>query len=310
MLTDSFPGPSGLTDATELRKDLAGLITRNADGTPRAGVFYRGATSIGSPRTGDMKVDLALFNAALVRTGPLLIQNDGVAQSPSLPIPSSNSIYHVVYVKENETAPPYSDPGGADGPVFGIASSDQGASPDVAQAISRIPSGGLPLVSVLVPSSAVTTSSAGVVVKDIAPFTSAAGAPVPFRTRADMNLWTTAAKGQTALVFADTTPAMNRIWYFDGATWVHSLCGEPFAMAAGANSNVAGQTKAVTFPANRFTVPPIVAMANTGSSVSALNAQAITAAGANMAGYSSTGTAVVTSYLWTAIQMFPDSAAG
>lgn len=198
MLTDSFPGVSGMTDSTELRKNLAGLITRNADGTPRAGVFYRGAAAIGAPRSGDMKIDLNVFNAALVRTGPLFVQNDGVTQSPTLSIPASNSIYHVVYAKQRETGAPYSDPGGVDGPIFDFVSSDPGANPDVNQAIGRVPAGGLPLVSVLVPATAVTTSSAGVVVKDIAPFTSTAGAPVPFRTFSDVQLWTNAPDGQLA----------------------------------------------------------------------------------------------------------------
>ena len=212
MLIDSFPGVTGMVDSTELRKDLAGLIVRNADGTPRAGVFYRGTAPIGTARAADMKVDIAAFAAALVRTGPLFTANDGTVQSPTLPVPSSNQIIHVIYAKQMETAAPYSDPGGVDGPVFGFVSSDQGPTPDVAQAIGRVPTGGLPLISVQVPSTAVTTSSANVVIKDIAPFTATAGGVVVFRTAADLFLWTTSVPLQLAAVTSDATPANNVLW--------------------------------------------------------------------------------------------------
>ncbi|MDN4598450.1 hypothetical protein [Leifsonia virtsii] len=224
-LNDSFPGPSGKVDSSELRKDLAGILVKSTDGSPRAGVFYRGSAPIGTPRTGDMKVDIGLVNAALVRGGgPLFTQNDGVIQSPALPIPSSNSIYHVIYLKQVETAAPYSD-AGVDGPLLGIASSDQGATPDVNQAISRIPTGGLALVSALVPSSAVTTSSGGVVLKDIAPFTATAGGVVVFRLLADLKAWSTAVDGQLAYAL-DT----GNLWeYIASATtpdWYH-VGGKP-----------------------------------------------------------------------------------
>lgn len=221
-LNEAFPGPSGIVDSTELRKDLAGLLVRNTDGTPRAGVFYRGpAATIGAARTGDMRIDLRAFNAALVRGGgPLFTQNDGTAQSPVLSIPSSNQVIHVVYAKQNEAAAPYSD--GNNTPTFGFVSSGQSATPQLADALALLPDGALPVVSVQVPSTATTTSSAGVVVKDIAPFTALTGGKVAFRSYQDLQAWTTAPFGQAALVYADSTATYNADYTWNGAAWLQT----------------------------------------------------------------------------------------
>lgn len=221
-LIEAFPGPSGVVDSTELRRDLAGLLTLNADGSPRAGVFYGGASAIGAARAGDMRIDLRSFDAALVRNGgPLFTRNEGTDQSPVLPVPSSNQIIHVVYARQNEKDSPYGDANNT--PGFGFVSSTQSASPQLADVLALLPAGALPLVSVQVPSTAVTTSSAGVVVKDIAPFTAMNGGAVPFRTLTEMSAWTTPRLGQQADVLADTDVSSNGVWRWDGAKWVNAV---------------------------------------------------------------------------------------
>jgi hypothetical protein len=149
----------------------------------------------------------------------------------------------------------------------------------------------------------------------MASYFAAAGGAVPFPTYNSganpLTGWTTASYGQAALVVGDSTAAYNRLWYFNGTSWTHSLnTSTPFAMAAGSGSNTSSGSVAVSFPSGRFTVAPLVTMANTGSTVSALNASSITSTGANMGGFNAAGSAIVTSFMWTAVQMTATTAAG
>lgn len=101
-LTDSFPGPNAVTDSIEAGKDIAGLITPNADGSPRAGILSKGPGNLVTGRT-DLRVDIAPFKAALVRDGAVrLIANDSGAQSPTFTLPTANSRIDVLYVKVGE----------------------------------------------------------------------------------------------------------------------------------------------------------------------------------------------------------------
>lgn len=207
-LTDAFPGAPLTADSTDLRKDLAGLIVRNVDGSPRPGLFFRSTGALGVARATDMRVDINLFHAALARGGGVLfINNDGVSQSPVLTVPSANQIIHVIYVKQNESATPYSDTDNL--PKFGFASSDQSATPSLTQAKGRVPDGGLPILAVQVPSTASTTSSQNVIISEICDYTTTAGGSVPFRNSTDLLAWTTAADNQRAHVI--NGPSYERV---------------------------------------------------------------------------------------------------
>lgn len=123
----------------------------------------------------------------------------------------------------------------------------------------------------------------------------------------------TGKPGQTAVVNADTTAANNRMWFWSPTTssWVHSLNNStPFAMASGSGSNPANASTAITFPAGRFTVPPLVTFGVTGTVAVMPIAQSITTSGFNGAGFNAAGSALASSWTWTAVQMTPTAAAG
>lgn len=215
-ITDAFPGPSGITDATELRKDLAGLIVRDVNGNARPGVFFRNTTPFVTGRS-DMKYDVGIFHGASVRGGgPLFQANDGVQTISTTTAPLSNQRYDIIYFKQNENAAPYAD---ADAQAqLAVYQGATAASPDLPTALAALASakpGAVPLYSALIPSTATGTNSAGVVIKEICDFTATTGGVVPFRTLPEMKLWTTAVQGQRARIIGSKGQ-----WEWDGAAWV------------------------------------------------------------------------------------------
>lgn len=126
----------------------------------------------------------------------------------------------------------------------------------------------------------------------------------------------TGTLGQTAVVTSDATTAYNRMWFWSSTGWVHSLnTSTPFAEAfgtgtypsigAGASANVA-----VSFPAGRFTVPPIVFVTPDSSRLTG-SYNSITTSGANAnLGNWSPGAAGGGAFSWHAVQMKSASAAG
>lgn len=172
-LTDSFPGPSGLTDSIEAGKDIAALLRHNVDGTPRAGLTWKPAGNLVTSRS-DLRVNIAPFKAALVRANAArLIANDASDQSPDLTVPAANSRIDVLYVKVGEM----SQGDAADGPFFGILVGTPGAIP--AKPVLAI-DGALELASILIPSTATATNSAGVTITQSAPTTGPVGIPTAF----------------------------------------------------------------------------------------------------------------------------------
>jgi len=183
----SFPGPTGLVDQLELRRNLAGLVVRDSSGNPRAGVFPRSTSAIVSATasTGPMTVSVAAFEAALVReNGPLFMANDGAVAVSLATAPVSNSRIDVIYARQNESAAPMSD--GADTAVIAAATGTAAASP----VKPSIPTGALELATVLVPTGVSATNAGGVVITQTAPFTAAAGGTVLLRSSAEQTAWT------------------------------------------------------------------------------------------------------------------------
>jgi hypothetical protein len=181
---ESFPGPSGVVDSIELRKNLAGLIVRSTSGSPRAGVFPRNASPLVSATaaTGPMTVDVSAFEAALVRQGgPLFMQNDGTVSVTIGTAPVSNSRIDVVYVRQNESAAPMSD--GSNTPVIAVVAGTAAATP----VKPTIPVGALELATVTVPSGVTSTNAVGVVITQTFPCTAASGGLVRFRDQAEQD---------------------------------------------------------------------------------------------------------------------------
>ena len=139
------------------------------------------------------------------------------------------------------------------------------------------------------------------------------GAFAPYTTKALLDAAPGARVGQHATVYADGTPHKNGDYKWGGSAWIQTFStssGLPFAMASGSATNTDGASKTVTFPPGRFTVPPRVTMANTGPSVSSLNAQSVTTDGFSGGGYNSSGIGIASSWFWIAVQMTPTSTDG
>lgn len=120
----------------------------------------------------------------------------------------------------------------------------------------------------------------------------------------------TSFPGQRAYVNADPGGG-NGAYVSDGTGWKRTWSpGTPYAEAAGAGSNNANATT-VTFPAGRFTAPPIVTVTNNGGSVYFTNAQNVTKNNCVIAGYDDAGNPVNgATWNWEAKQMTPTSGAG
>jgi len=209
-LQDGFPSASGLADANDVRLALAGLIVRDSSGNPRTGIFFRNTTALVTS-TATMNSSVAAFEAAVSRAGQgvILLPNNGATNVLHDPAPVANSRYDTIYVKQNDAVSPNADANNL--PVFGILKGAPSASPTLPtyatakvalDAAPGIGAGAEPLTAVLIPSTATSMQSAGVAYTQLYQYTASAGGVVPFRTKAEMDLWTTAPQFQRALDLA------------------------------------------------------------------------------------------------------------
>jgi len=221
-LQDGFPSASGLADANDVRLALAGLVVRDSSGNPRTGIFMRNTTALVTS-TATMNSAVAAFEAALSRSGQgvILLANNGATNVLHDPAPVANSRYDTIYVKQNDAVAPNADANNL--PVFGILKGTASVSPTLPtyatakvalDAAPGIGAGAEPLATVLIPSTATTMQSAGVVYTQLYQYTATTGGVVPFRTKAALDLWTTAQKDQQAVVLADSSR-----YRFTGTVW-------------------------------------------------------------------------------------------
>lgn len=217
-LTRSFPTqvPSG-QPITDTRRTTAGLVARNADGTPRAGVFPSGTTPIVTGRA-SMGYDIAPFLAATSRinTGVELIANDAVTllAPAGYAAPSANSRIDVIWVRSQfmQHADTNNDV------VFGLT---QGTAAPVPTK-PTIPQGALELATAEILST--TTTTATVVITQTHPFTAAAGGTVWMRNAAEMAAW--AAPNGAKVLRLDIGFEFERV----GGAWVNFLAKTPVAI--------------------------------------------------------------------------------
>lgn len=177
-LTDSLPtsDPGGLTVADE-RLILSGLIAKNADGTPRVGVFPAGTAPLVTGRA-SMAYDIAPFKAATSRTGTgvELLANDALTTVATTAAPGANSRIDVIWVRPQFTT--NADPSNV--PVFGVTQGSAAGIPSK----PAIPAGALELATAEILSTTTTTSTA--VITQTAPLTAAAGGIVPVRNATEL----------------------------------------------------------------------------------------------------------------------------
>jgi len=300
-LTDGFPAVTGAADQFDIGKALAGLVVTDSYGTPRPGVFHPTNEPLLVSRA-DMGVDVTAFRGASVRGGRvILLTNEGSTPVRLAAAPSANSRIDVVYWKQYETAAPSSDT--VDGPAFGVLPGLPAPIPT--KPVLTIP-GAVEIGTVEIPFTATSTEDTGVIITQTAPFTATTGGVVPVRNRIERDGWSPADGGR-CYDLSDHTLYVRVAGKWERA-WQAGVL--PYAMAAGVASNPAGASTRINFPPGRFTVPPIIAMANTDKAVSQLNAQCKTTEYANIAGYSTGGHPIPTVLFWIAVQMTPISAAG
>lgn len=233
-LTRSFPTqvPSG-QPITDTRRTTAGLVARNADGTPRPGVFPSGTTPIVTGRA-SMGYDIAPFLAATSRinTGVELIANDAVTllAPAGYAAPSANSRIDVIWVRSQfmQHADANNDV------VFGLT---QGTAAPVPTK-PTIPQGALELATAEILST--TTTTATVVITQTHPFTAAAGGTVWMRNATEMAAW--AAPNGAKVLRLDIGFEFERI----GGAWVNLLAKTPVAIMRRTNAALQANSNAYT----------------------------------------------------------------
>lgn len=219
-LVNGFPGHSGQGTFADLRRDLEGSVVRSAAGVMRAGLFPGSATQLVTGRA-DMKVDVADFRAVQNRGGAIFLANDGVAQVALDAAPASNKRIDLIYVFQQSTT--LGD--AADVPVFGVVKGTASPNPSVPALPSAV-STAIPLATVEIPAGATTTSSAGVIITQVFPWTAMAGGTLHVRNSVELDAWVPAVGAKahnlgSGVTFVRTSGG----WVPDGNGWAHQVSG-------------------------------------------------------------------------------------
>lgn len=202
-LTKSFI-QTAATTPRDARLMLMSLIVTDASGNPRTGVLGQGTGNIVTA-TGGMTVNVAAAEFVTSRTkldGVSILTNDGVVSVPITAAPVSNSRIDVVWVKHNDDTQ-----GDANSlPVFGVTDGTPGAIPTP----NAIPTGATELAQVRIYAGTTATNGGTNTVTQTYQNTATRGSAVPFRNKAALDLWTTAAVGQEA-VTTDTGERWSKV---------------------------------------------------------------------------------------------------
>lgn len=269
MLRKGLPAKLANTDAGDTRYDFRNFVTCNADGTARGGVTSPVGSVLSSTAT--MNVTVGAFSGIAARDGGVVtLSSDGPVSVLLNAAPSANSRIDVITARQNDSSSTVSTPDGSDTPQFIVLQGTAAATP----VRPTVPDGSLDLGSVLIPSTATATNSAGVVISPPAQFTAAAGAAVPFSSKAALDLWATAAVGQKARVFGDAA-AKNVEYVRTASVWSPILLG-------GTATVPATGTTTFAFPAPFDAAPVVVAAVSSAANVSIPWVTGVTASGVQL----------------------------
>lgn len=181
----------------------------NADGSPRAGVLGGANASIVST-TATMNVAIAAAEFGTTKgkaDGLAVFTNDGTVNVAIATSPASNSRIDVIYVKHNDDTT-----GDANAlPIFGVSTGAAAAAPTK----PAIPTGALELATLRVYSGTTATNGGSNTLVNTYQMTAARGGRVAFRTKVDLDLWTTAVEGQDAVALAS-----GGLYVFTAGVWV------------------------------------------------------------------------------------------
>lgn len=197
------------TTALDTRKRDAVTLVPESSGDARIGVLATSSSIVTSdPSTSPMRVAVAKAGFATSRgagDGVALWGNDG-SVFVTITKPGTNSWYVVVYAKHNDS----SQGDANDNAVIETVTGAAAASPSV----PSVPTGALELARILVPSTATSSQSAGVVITNTYPMTAMRGGIVRFRTATELLAWTPGEEGQGA--YADDT---DTLYLRAGSSW-------------------------------------------------------------------------------------------
>lgn len=196
--------------------EMAQLVC-NADGSPRAGVLGGAGLSIVTT-TGTMNVSIAAAEFATSRgkgDGAVIFTNNGAVNVLIGTAPISNSRIDVIYVKHND-----SENGDASSlPVFGVLAGVAAASPIKP---TGLPIGALELATLRIYSGTTSTGGGSNVLTNTYPLTAMRGGLVNFRSKVDLDAWTTPVDGQLAYVPGKLYQRIGGAWaaVIDDTGWI------------------------------------------------------------------------------------------
>ena len=207
-LQNSFPSGGGLTTHAQARRDLEGSVARSAAGVMRAGVLPNHHNQLYTRRN-DMRFDIADFRAVQNKAGAGFIANVGVETTPVFAAaPAANKRIDLLYLSQEIT------PGDPLNEIkFFIAPGTASPSP-VAPSLPAASADAIPWMTVEIPAGATSMQSAGVIVKEIFPYTAMAGGTVIVRDLIELGAWAP-ADGSRAFCIAD-----NAEYVRSGGAWV------------------------------------------------------------------------------------------
>lgn len=181
-MAKGFPAVSGAASQFDVRAGLGATVHSNKDGGPLVGVNPTPGSVAGlvTP-TDNMSVNVAPFSGVVDKQGPVFIANMGNENVPLKAAPTSNSRIDVVFAHQWEKASPISDT--EDGCHIRVVT----GTPSPHPVTPDIPRGSISLAEIVIPAGAVSTKSKGVIIRQVYPFTAAAGGIVMARNRKELD---------------------------------------------------------------------------------------------------------------------------
>lgn len=196
-LEAGFPSGDGVTTHAAARRDLEGMVVRNAAGKMRAGVFYAHAGDLFTRRP-DMRLDIPEFRAVQDKQGACFIAGVGATTTPAFDAaPAANKRIDLLYLTQELAALD-----GTTETIFGIVKGTASPTPTV-PALPAAVSDAIPWATVEIPAGATSMQSGGVIITPVYPYTAMAGGTVVVRNTVELAAWTPADSAK-AFNLADT----------------------------------------------------------------------------------------------------------
>lgn len=253
-LTRGFIRNAATTPLDARLMDMAQIVG-NSDGSPRPGVLDGDGRAI---VTALATMNVAVGRADFVTTkgtadGVAIFTNDGTVNVAITAAPASNSRIDVIWVKHNDNTT-----GDANStPTFGVTAGTAAASPTK----PAIPTGALELATLRVYAGTTAANGGSNTLTNTYQMTASRAGVVPFRTRADLVLWTNPVTAQLASVL---DPIDGGLYRYDGAAWKR-ISGKMIgakAHRAAAQSLGNGSFTAISFDTELFDSGDCYAPAN------------------------------------------------